>query len=135
MAVEGVGAVFNDGSGNISEIVSISVPGNEVKEYEVTTLADTREQFKKSAMYVAQECELTLRYNPEVPPLSTGSDLSSAVITMAKQTSGSTSGATYTFDSFVKSTSPIVADVASSEGIIETVVLRITSAVVFAAEA
>jgi hypothetical protein len=129
MAIEGVGAVFNDGSTDIGEVVTINIPDDEAKEYEVTTLGDTREQFKLSAMSVGQVCTLTIRLNPEAPPFTKGATLTGAVITLPKQDPTSTTNASYTFDCFVRIVSGGTADVASTEGITQEITLRLTSEV------
>jgi hypothetical protein len=134
MAIESIGTTFNWG-GLISGIVSISIPGDERKEYETTSLSDTREQFKLSAMGVGQECTLTVRLDPESPAFTAGASQSGAVITMPKQTSGSVSGATYTFDGFTRIVGQPVADVGSTEGLTQDVTIRLTSEVTFVAEA
>tara|TARA_R110002020_G_scaffold35123_4_gene106164 strand:- start:1429 stop:1836 length:408 start_codon:yes stop_codon:yes gene_type:complete len=135
MAIEGVGSIFNNGSGAIGEVTNINIPDDEVKEYEVTTLGDTREQFQMSAMSVGQECTLTIRLNPETPPITTKDQFTGATITLSKQTAGSASGAVYTFDCFVKMVTGGTADVASTEGITQDVTMRLTSEVVVTDEA
>jgi hypothetical protein len=134
MAIEGVGATFSWGTA-VAGIVSIGIPDDEYKEYETTSLSDTREQFKLSAMAVGQECTLTVRLDPETPAFTSGDAQTGAVITLPKQTSGSTAGATYTFDGFTKLVSGGTADVASTDGITQEVTIRLTSEVVFVAEA
>jgi hypothetical protein len=134
MAIEGVGATFGWG-GAIAGIVSIAIPDDERKEYETTSLSDTREQFKLSAMGVGQECTLTVRLDPESPAFTSGDEQTGAVITLPKQTSGSASGATYTFDGFTKVVTGGTADVGSTEGITQDITIRLTSEVVFVAEA
>jgi hypothetical protein len=134
MAIEGIGTTFNWG-GVISGITSIALPGDERKEYEVTALDDTREQFKLSAMGVGQEVTLTLRLDPESPAFTAGTSQSAAVITLPKQTSGSASGATYTFDGFTRIVGQPTADVGGSEGLTQDVTIRLTSEVVIVDEA
>lgn len=135
MAIEGVGAIFNNGSGAIGEVTNIGIPDDEVKEYEVTTLGDTREQFQMSAMSVGQECTLAIRLNPEAPPIKTRDKFTGATITLPKQTVGSASGAVYTFDCFVKLATGGEPDVASTEGITQDITMRLTSEVVLTDEA
>ena len=134
MAIEGIGATFSFG-GSIGGIVSINIPDDEAKEYEVTSLSDTREKFKMSAMSVGQECSLTVRLDPESPAITKGTSASGAVITLPKQTSGSSSGATYTFDGFARVVSGGSLDVGGSEGVTQEITIRLTTEVTFAAEA
>jgi hypothetical protein len=134
MAIEGIGTTFNWG-GVIAGITSIAIPGDERKEYETTSLSDTREQFSLSAMGVGQEVTLTLRLNPESPAFTAGVSQSAAAITLPKQTTGSISGALYTFDGFTKSVGQPTADVGGSEGLTQDVVIRCTSEVVITDEA
>ncbi len=134
MAIEGIGTTFNWG-GVIAGITSIAIPGDERKEYETTSLSDTREQFSLSAMGVGQEVTLTLRLDPESPAFTAGVSQSAAVITLPKQTTGSVSGALYTFDGFTKSVGQPTADVGGSEGLTQDVVIRCTSEVVITDEA
>ncbi|MEE9352581.1 MAG: hypothetical protein V3U78_09995 [Thiotrichaceae bacterium] len=129
MATESIGTTFNWG-GVIAGITNIAVPGDERKEFETTSLSDTREQFKLSAMGVGQECTLTLRLDPESPAFAAGVSQSAGVITLAKQTSASASGATYTFDGFTRIVGQPVADVGSTEGLTQDVTIRLTSEVV-----
>lgn len=133
MAIEGIGATFSFG-GSIGGIVSINIPDDEVKEYEVTDLADTREQFNMSAMSVGQECTLTVRLDPESPVITKGQTETGAVITLPKQTSSSSAGATYTFDGFARSVSGGALDVGGSEGVTQDVTIRLKSEVAFVAE-
>ena len=126
MAMEGVGTTINRG-GAIGEVVSISLPDNEVKEYECTSLDDTREQFLASTMFVAQQVALTVRLTKDAASaIVVGSSNSSTVIT----TSG---GSTYTFDDFCLSATGGTADVGATEGITQDIVLRLTSEVAFVA--
>lgn len=134
MAIEGIGTTFNWG-GVIAGITSIAIPGDERKEYETTSLSDTREQFSLSAMGVGQEVTLTLRLDPESPAFTAGVSQSAAVITLPKQATGSASGALYTFDGFTKSVGQPTADVGGSEGLTQDVVIRCTSEVVITDEA
>ncbi len=126
MAMEGVGATINRG-GLIAEVVSIGLPDNEVKEYEYTSLSDTREQFAASAMFVGQEVPLTVRLSKdEASQIAPSSSNSATVITTSQ-------GSTYTFDDFCKSATGGTADVGASEGITQDIVLRLTSEVTFVA--
>ncbi len=134
MAIEGIGTVFNDGTTDIAEVTNVGIPGDEVKEYETTTLGDTREQFNMSNMSVGQECTLSLRLNPEQPPIAAKSVFTAATITLPKQTAGSASGAIYTFDCFVKSVSGGEPDVGSTEGLTQDIVMRLKSEVVLTDE-
>ena len=133
MAIEGIGTTFTWASG-VAGITSIALPGDERKEYETTDLSDTREQFSLSAMGVGQEVALTLRLNPQSPVFTAGVTQAAAVITLPKQTSGSASGALYTFDGFTKSVGQPTADVGGSEGLTQDVVIRLTSEVVITDE-
>lgn len=130
MAIEGIGAVFNDGSSDIGEVVDIGIPDDEAKEYEVTTLSDTREQFKLSAMSIGQECTLVIRLNPEAPPLAARAELTAAVITLPKQTPASTTQASYTFDCFVKLRGGGNPQTGSTDGITQAITMRLTSEIV-----
>jgi len=134
MAIEGIGTTFNWG-GLITPIVNITSPTDERKEYEVTGLGDTREQFKLSGMGVGQECTLTVRLDPESPQFTAGESQSGAVITLSKQTVGSGSGATYTFDGFTRVVSGVTADVGGTEGLTQDITIRLTSEVVVVDEA
>lgn len=134
MAIEGIGTTFNWG-GLIADIVNMVTPGDERKEYETTGLDDTREQFKLSAMGVGQEFTLTLRLDPEDPQMTAGVNQTAAVITLSKQTSGSSAGATYTFDGFTKNVTGVSPDVGGSEGLTQDVTIRLTSEVVVVDEA
>lgn len=126
MSMEGVGTTINRG-GLIGEVVSASLPDNEVKEFECTTLDDVREKFAPSAMYVGQEVSLTVRLTKDADSaIAVGSTGSGTVIT----TSG---GSTYTFNEFCRSATGGVADVGATEGITQDIVLRLTSEVAFVA--
>ena len=129
MAIEGIKTIFNDGSSDIGDVVTINIPDDEAKEYEVTSLSDDRVQFKLSAMSVAQECTLTIRLNPEAPQFTKGATLTGASITLPLQDPTSTTNASYTFDCYVRIVSGGTADVASAEGITQEITLRLTSEV------
>jgi hypothetical protein len=129
MAFEGIGTTFTWGT-SITPIVNITAPTDERKEYETTGLSDTREQFSLSAMGVGQEVTLTVRLDPETPQFAAGVTQSAAVITLSKQTSGSASGATYTFDGFTRIVGGVTADVGGSEGLTQDITIRLTSEVV-----
>lgn len=134
MAIEGIGAVFNDGTTDIAEVINIGIPDDEVKEYETTTLGDTREQFNMSNMSVGQECTLSLRLNPEQPPIAAKSVFTGASIILAKQTTGSSSGAIYTFDCFVRVVTGGNPDVGSTDGLTQEITMRLKSEVVLTDE-
>ena len=134
MAIEGIGATITKDASAIGEVVDINLPDDEKKEYEVTTLDDTRETFKISAMSVGQEVTITIRLNPETPAVTVG-ESGAYVITLPKQTSGSVSGATYSFSAYNKRVSGGSLTTAGSEGITQEVTYRLTSEVTVVDEA
>lgn len=134
MAIEGIGAVIEKDSTAIGEVVDINLPDNEKKEYETTSLGDTREQFKLSAMSVGQEVTITIRLNPESPAVTVG-ESGSYEITLPKQTSGSSSGATYTFNAYNRMVTGGALATSGTEGVTQDVTYRLTSEVTFVAEA
>jgi hypothetical protein len=134
MAIEGIGTTFNWG-GLIADITNMATPTDEHKEYETTGLDDTREQFSLSAMRVGQVFTLTVRLDPESPQFTAGVTQAAAVVTLSKQTTGSTSGTTYTFDGFSKIVTGVAPDVGGSEGLTQDVTIRLTSEVVTVDEA
>ena len=129
MAIEGIGATITKDAAAIGEVVDINLPDDESKEFETTSLGDTREQFKLSAMSVGQEVVITIRLNPETPAITKGEN-GVYVITLAKQTAGSASGAFYTFSAFNRMVTGGVAATGGSEGITQDVTYRLTSEVV-----
>ena len=129
MAIEGIGATITKDASAIGEVVDINLPDDSVKEYETTTLGDTREQFKMSAMSVGQEFSLTIRLDPEAPAVTKGQS-GVYVITLPKQTAGSASGKLYTFDAFTRDVTGGTASTSGSEGITQDVTYRLTSEVV-----
>lgn len=134
MAIEGIGAAITKDAAAIGEVVDINLPDDEVKEYETTSLGDTREVFKMSAMSVGQEVTLSIRLNPEAPAIVKGSN-GAFVITLSKQTAGSASGATYTYSAFVKMVSGGALTTSGSEGVTQDVTMRLTTEVVVVDEA
>jgi hypothetical protein len=133
MAIESIGTVIKLGSTNIGEVVSIGFPDDNGKEWESTSLSDTREQWNLSALREGQLCPVTINLNPESPAI-TKTDNGVWVITLPKQTVGSTSGATYTFTGFVLSVSGGVADKGGSEALTQDVVIRLTTELVIVDE-
>ena len=134
MAIEGIGATITKDAAAIGEVVDINLPDDSVKEYETTSLGDTREQFKMSAMSVGQEFSLTIRLNPETPAVTKGQS-GVYVITLPKQTAGSAAAATYTFTAFTRDVTGGTAATSGSEGITQDVSYRLTTEVVVADEA
>lgn len=128
MAIEGIGTTFNWG-GLIANITNMTTPTDERKEYEITDLDDIREKFNLSNMAVGQEFTLTVRLDPEDPQFTAGVTQSAAVVTLSKQTSGSASGTTYTFDGFSRIVSGVNPDVGGSEGLTQDITIRLTSEV------
>jgi hypothetical protein len=126
MAIEGVGTTISLDASNIGEVTTIGYPDDNGKEWESTSLSDTREQWNLSAMREGQECPITIRLNPEAPAIAK-TDSGVWVITLPKQTAGSASGATYTFSGFVRNVGGGVADFSSTEGITQDIVIRLTS--------
>jgi hypothetical protein len=133
MAIEGIGATITKDASAIGEVIDINLPDDSVKEYETTVLSDTREQFAMSAMSVGQEFSLTIRLNPETPAVTKGAS-GVYVITLPLQTAGN-SGATYTFTAFTRDVTGGTAATSGSEGITQDVTYRLTTEVVFVAEA
>ena len=129
MAIEGIGAIITKDAAAIGEVVDINIPDNEGKEYEITTLGDTREKFKLSAMKVGQELTITIRLNPEAPAVVQGEN-GTYVITLAKQTAGSTSGATYTFDAYNRMVSGGSLATGGTDGVTQDVTYRLTTEIV-----
>jgi hypothetical protein len=134
MAIEGIGTVISLAATPIGEVVSIGYPDDNGKEWDSTSLSDTREQFNLSALREGQTCPISIRLNPEAPAIDK-TDQGVWVITLPKQTSGSGSGATYTFTGFVLSISGGVADVGGAEGITQDIVIRLTTESVVVDEA
>lgn len=129
MSIEGIGAIITKDASAIGEVVDINLPDDESKEYETTTLGDTREQFKLSAMSVGQEVTITIRLNPETPAVVKG-ESGVYVITLPKQTAGSASGALYTFTAFNRMVTGGALATSGSEGITQDVTYRLTTEVV-----
>ena len=134
MAIEGIGATITKDASAIGSVVDINLPDDEVKEYEVTNLGDTRETFKMSAMSVGQEFSLVIRLDPESPQVAKG-DSGAYVITLPKQTSGSVAGKTYTYNAFCKRVSGGSLTVGGTEGVTQECLFRLTSEVVEVDEA
>ena len=132
MAIEGIGATITKDASAIGEVVDINLPDDSVKEYETTTLGDTREQFKMSAMSVGQEFSLTIRLNPEAPAVTKGQS-GVYVITLPLQTAGNTA-AYYTFTAFTRDVTGGTAATSGSEGITQDVSYRLTTEVVLVDE-
>ena len=132
MAIEGIGATITKDAAAIGEVVDINLPDDSVKEYETTTLGDTREQFKMSAMSVGQEFSLTIRLNPEAPAVTKGQS-GVYVITLPLQTAGNTA-AYYTFTAFTRDVTGGTAATSGSEGITQDVSYRLTTEVVLVDE-
>ena len=129
MAIEGIGATITKDAAAIGEVVDINLPDDESKEFETTSLGDTREQFKLSAMSVGQEVVITIRLDPESPAVVKG-ESGTYVITLPKQTVGSASGKFYTFDAFNRMVTGGTLATSGTEGITQDVTYRLTSEVV-----
>lgn len=134
MAIEGIGATITKDASAIGEVVDINLPDDESKEYEVTGLGDTREQFKLSSMSIGQEVAITIRLNPETPAVTKG-ESGAYVITLAKQTAGSSAGATYSFSAYNKKVSGGTLATSGSEGVTQEVIYRLTTEVTVVDEA
>lgn len=134
MAIEGIGATITKDAAAIGEVVDINIPDDESKEYETTSLGDNREQFKLSAMSVGQELVITIRLDPETPAVTKGEN-GVYVITLSKQTAGSAAGATYTFSAYNRMVSGGTLATDGSEGVTQDVTYRLTTEIVFVAEA
>jgi len=134
MSIEGIGATITKDAAAIGEVVDINLPDDESKEYETTSLGDTREQFKLSALSVGQEVTITIRLNPESPAVVKGEN-GAYVITLPKQTAGSSAGATYSFSAYNRMVSGGSLTTAGSEGVTQEVTYRLTSEVTVVDEA
>jgi len=128
MAIETIGAVVEKDSVALGEVTDFQLPDDEVREYEITSLSDTREQFRMSQMSIGQEFSLTVRLNTEVPQLAKGQNGSFEVI-LTKQDQASTVQKSYTFDAFVKLAGGATVDYTSTDGVQQTFTLRLTSEV------
>lgn len=132
MAIEFIGGTITLDAASVgSVIVGFSIPENAVKKYKVTGLADTREKFKQSAMFIEQVFNFTVRYDTELKPVATG-DSGSWIVTPPKQTAGSAAAETNTFTGFVEIAGPIEGSVDTTEGVTQdfTVFLTTENAVV-----
>ena len=134
MAIESIGATVKKDSVALGQVTDFVLPDDEAKEYEVTNLDDTREQFRLSQMNVGQEFTLTVRLDPEAPQLARGQS-GSFEVQASKQTASSTNGKTWTFDAFVRLAGGATFDVTSTDGVQQTFTLRLTSEVVEVNEA
>jgi len=134
MSIEGIGATITKDGAAIGEVVDINLPDDESKEYETTSLGDTREQFKMSAMSVGQEVTITIRLNPESPAVVKG-ESGAYVITLPKQTAGSAAGATYSFSAYNRMVTGGALSTAGSEGVTQDVTYRLTTEITVVNEA
>jgi len=128
MAIEGIGATITKDASAIGEVVDINLPDDEAKEYETTSLGDTREQFKLSAMSVGQEVTITIRLDPEAPAVVKG-EAGAYEITLPKQTPASASGATYSFNAYNRMVTGGALSTGGTEGVTQDVTYRLTSEV------
>ena len=128
MAIEGIGATIKKDSVLIGEVVDINLPDDEAKEFETTSLSDTREQFKLSAMSVGQEVTITIRLNPEAPAVVKGEN-GAYEIELAKQTPASAAGKLYNFNAFNRMVTGGSLATSGTEGVTQDVTYRLTSEV------
>ena len=126
MGMESVGTTINRG-GLLAKVTNISLPDDVVNEINCSSLDSTREEFMASALKEGQMVTFDIRLTKDAAyAVEAGTENTGTVIT----TSG---GSTYTFDEFCKSATGGTADYTSTEGITQTIELRLTSEVVFVA--
>ena len=106
----------------------ITFPEESVKEIDVTCLTDAIETFTSGNLKAAAEMTFMIVKDPETNVYSEGAS-GEFIITFPKQTSGSASGETLTFNGFIRSKTTSNAGSADDTAFEETLVVRLTSVV------
>lgn len=126
MPQESMGTTINRG-GVLAKVTRIKLPDDVYREWDSTGLEDTRVALNVSALAEAQEVTLDIRLAAgNETMIAGGSSNSGTVITLS-------SGDTFTFDEYCYSATGPEASIDNTEGILQTISLRLTSEVVFAA--
>ena len=125
MPQESMGTTIDRG-GVLAKVTRIKLPDDVYREWDSTGLEDTRVAMNVSALAEAQEVTFDIRLaDGNETMIAGGSSNSSTVITLS-------GGDTFTFDEFCLSATGPEASIDSTEGITQTITLRLTSEVVYA---
>ena len=125
MPQESMGTSINRG-GVLAKVTRIKLPDDVAREWDSTGLEDTRVQMNASVLHEAQEVTFDIRLaDGSETMVEAGTAGTSTVITLS-------GGDTFTFDEFCLSATGPEASIDSTEGITQTITLRLTSEVVFA---
>ncbi len=112
----------------IANVKGFTIPGAENKEFDITTLDSTIEEFKKSTLKVAKDFVFNLLLDTTDGTI-TEDDEGEWVITLPKQESGSTVQSSFTFQGFVRMVGDIEGDEAGDTGLTQEITIRATSVV------
>ena len=125
MPQESMGTILDRG-GVLTKVTRIKLPDDVYREWDSTGLEDTRVEMNVSALAEAQEVTFDIRLlDGNETMIAAGSSNSATVITLS-------GGDTFTFDEFCLSATGPEASIDNTEGITQTITLRLTSEVVFA---
>ena len=134
MAITPNGTTVSKDAANVVCVRDITFPTRGVKEIDKTCLSDTIETFTAGTLKTAAEMTLVIVKDPEVNAYNEG-DAGEWIITFPKQTSGSASGETLTFNGFIREIATSNGGAADDTVYEETMIIRLTSPVVQADEA
>ena len=134
MAITPNGTTLTKDAAAVVCVRDITFPEESVKEIDITCLSDAIETFTAGTLKTAAEMVFVIVKDPEVNAYDEG-DSGTFVVTFPKQTSGSTSGETLTFDGFIRSKSTSNAGSADDAAFEETITVRLTTIVTRADEA
>ncbi len=126
MLQESMGTSINRG-GALAKVIRVKLPDDVRREFNQTGLEDTRVKMGLSALAETQEVILDIRLAAgSQSMIAAGTTNTGTVITLS-------SGDTFTFDDYCFSATGVEASIDNSEGITQTISLRLTSEVVFVA--
>jgi len=112
----------------IANIKGFTIPGAENKEFDITTLDSTIEEFKKSSLKVAKDFTFNLLLDTTDGTI-TEDDEGTWLITLPKQESASTVQSSFSFDGFVRMVGDIEGDEAGDTGLTQEITIRATTIV------
>ena len=124
MAQESMGTIINRG-GVLAKVTRVKLPDDVSREWDSTGLEDTRVAMNLSALKESQEVTLDIRLAVgSQSAVDNGSTSTGTVITLS-------GGDTYTFDDYCFSATGVEPSIDNTEGLTQTISLRLTSEVVF----
>jgi len=139
MAIVANQTTISRNASSVGCVRSFSVPAGVIKEIDVTCLNSSIETYQASTLQSAQEFTFTVILDPSVNALSVGTEVEgtndSWEVEFPKDDPASASGATWSFEGFIRDAGTVDGEYSSDSPLEQTITVRLSTVVTKVVEA